>query len=69
MCQKRRGDWHGDSTEIALVDYALTKNRNKQELEKNFQEPNSIRFVKKMHDNNTSNRKGILVITKGLSKY
>jgi hypothetical protein len=23
---------------IALVDYALTKNRNKQELEKNFQE-------------------------------
>jgi Ca2+-transporting ATPase len=34
MCQKRRGGWHGDSTEIALVDYALTKNRNKQELEK-----------------------------------
>jgi Ca2+-transporting ATPase len=57
-------DWHGDSTEIALVDYALTK--NKQELGKKSKNSRiSIRFVKKMHDNNTSNRKGILVITKG----
>jgi Ca2+-transporting ATPase len=63
MCQKRRQDWHGDSTEIALVDYALTKNRNKQELEKISK--NSRIPSRKMHDNNTSNRKGILVITKG----
>jgi Ca2+-transporting ATPase len=67
MCQKREG-WHGDSTEIALVDYALTKN-NKKRTRKKFPRIEFIRFVKKMHDNNTSNRKGILVITKGLSKY
>jgi hypothetical protein len=35
MCQKkRRKDWHGDSTEIALVDYALTKTGINKELEK-----------------------------------
>jgi Ca2+-transporting ATPase len=38
VTKKEGGIGHGDSTEIALVDYALTKNRNKQELEKNFQE-------------------------------
>jgi Ca2+-transporting ATPase len=66
MCQKKRTNWHGDSTEIALVEYALTKTgkkRNWKKISKNSRI--SIRFVKKMHDNNTSNRKGILVITKG----
>jgi hypothetical protein len=38
MVRKRRRNWHGDSTEIALVEYALTKTGKKKELEKNFQE-------------------------------
>ena len=36
--EKENGTWHGDSTEIALIKYALTKNNKKKELEKNFQE-------------------------------
>jgi Ca2+-transporting ATPase len=27
VSEKEGGDWHGDSTEIALVDYALTKTK------------------------------------------
>jgi hypothetical protein len=35
---QRVGQWFGDATEIALVQYALIKKPRKIELEKNFQE-------------------------------
>jgi hypothetical protein len=54
--RRRRGIGTAIQLKIALVKYALTK--TKQELEKISKSSRiSIRFVKKMHDDNTSNRK------------
>jgi Ca2+-transporting ATPase len=36
VSEKEGGDWHGDSTEIALVDYALTKTKWKENQNSHF---------------------------------
>jgi Ca2+-transporting ATPase len=61
MCQKR--GWHGDSTEVALVEL-LTKTG----INRTRKFPRIAEFPfdsSRKCNNNTSNRKGILVITKG----
>jgi Ca2+-transporting ATPase len=64
---KEDGSWHGDSTEIALVQYALNKNSNKKELETEFPRVAEFPFdsSRKCMTTLHQTEKGILVITKG----
>ncbi|WP_074723219.1 cation-translocating P-type ATPase [Flavobacterium frigoris] len=65
--EKEDGGWHGDSTEIALVKYALTKNSKKKELEKEFPRVAEFAFdsSRKCMTTIHQTENGILVITKG----
>ncbi|MEZ7504323.1 cation-translocating P-type ATPase [Flavobacterium sp. Arc2] len=67
VSEKEDGSWHGDSTEIALVQYALSKNRNKKDLEKEFPRVAEFPFdsSRKCMTTLHQTEKGILVITKG----
>jgi Ca2+-transporting ATPase len=70
MCQKRRRNWHGDSTEIALVEYALTKTGIKGTRKKfpriaEFPFDSSRKCMTTIHQT----EKEYWLLPKGLSKY
>jgi Ca2+-transporting ATPase len=67
VSEKEGGGWHGDSTEIALVQYALSENWKKQELEEKFPRVAEFPFdsSRKCMTTIHQTEKGILVITKG----
>jgi Ca2+-transporting ATPase len=67
VSEKEDGAWHGDATEIALVQYALTKNSEKKQLEKQFPRVAEFPFdsTRKCMTTLHQTEKGVLVITKG----
>jgi Ca2+-transporting ATPase len=43
---EKKGGWHGDSTEIALVEYALTKKRNKKGTRKKISKNRNFHSIR-----------------------
>jgi Ca2+-transporting ATPase len=67
VSQKARGQWFGDATEIALVQYAFNKKLEKIELEKKFPRVAELPFdpSRKCMTTIHQTEKGYIVITKG----
>lgn len=67
VSQRKKGKWFGDSTEIALMQYAFDRNIKKIELEKKFPRVAEFPFdsLRKCMTTLHQTEKGIIVITKG----
>lgn len=67
VSKDKKGEWSGDSTEVALVQYALKKNNKKTELEKKFPRVAELPFdsTRKCMTTFHKTEKGIIAITKG----
>lgn len=67
VSKNEKGEWFGESTELALLNFALTKDQNKHDLEKAFPRIAEIPFdtnrkcMSTLHQTN----EGVLVICKG----
>lgn len=67
VIKNEKDEWIGESTELALLNYALSKNQDKQELEKAFPRIAEIPFDARRKCMSTLHQtsEGILVISKG----
>jgi len=67
VSKDKKGKWLGDSTEVALVQYAFNKNSKRDELEKMFPRIAEFPFdsSRKCMTTLHQTEKGIIVITKG----
>lgn len=67
LSKDKNGEWLGDSTEVALVQYASGKSFEKTELEKKFPRVAELPFdsTRKCMTTFHKTEKGIIVITKG----
>lgn len=67
LSKDKNGEWLGDSTEVALVQYASSKHFEKTELEKKFPRVAELPFdsTRKCMTTFHKTEKGIIVITKG----
>jgi Ca2+-transporting ATPase len=67
VSKNKKGKWLGDSTEVALVEYAFKKNRERTALEKIFPRIAELPFdsTRKCMTTFHQTEKGIIAITKG----
>lgn len=67
VSKNEKGNWIGESTELSLLNFALTKNQNKHDLEKVFPRIAEIPFDTNRKCMSTLHQtdEGILVISKG----
>lgn len=67
VSKDKKGEWSGDSTEVALVQYAFKKKFKKTDLEKKFPRVAELPFdsTRKCMTTFHKTEKGIIIITKG----
>jgi len=67
VSKNKKGKWLGDSTEVALVQYAFDKNKERTDLEKKFPRIAELPFdsTRKCMTTFHKTKKGIIAITKG----